>query len=133
MRQKSVRLKEPAEKVVKDIRRATRKRHSSEEKIRIVLEGLRGEDSIARALYKQPRVIVFDEATSALDNQTEAAVMRSISGLREDLMVFIIAHRLSTVGGYDQVANIANGRIDWIGAYGEVNRSAMAEDSSRAR
>ncbi len=45
MRQKSVRLKEPAEKVVKDIRRATRKRHSSEEKIRIVLEGLRGEDS----------------------------------------------------------------------------------------
>ena len=47
MRQKSVKLKEPAEKVVKDIRRATRKRHSSEEKIRIVLEGLRGEDSIA--------------------------------------------------------------------------------------
>ena len=43
MRQKSVKLKEPAEKVVKDIRRATRKRHSSEEKIRIVLEGLRGE------------------------------------------------------------------------------------------
>ncbi len=38
-------MKEPAEKVVKDIRRATRKRHSSEEKIRIVLEGLRGEDS----------------------------------------------------------------------------------------
>ena len=47
MRQKSVKLKEPAEKVVKDIRRATRKRHSSEEKIRIVLEGLRGEESIA--------------------------------------------------------------------------------------
>ena len=47
MRQKSVKLKEPAEKAVKDIRRATRKRHSSEEKIRIVLEGLRGEDSIA--------------------------------------------------------------------------------------
>jgi transposase len=47
MRQKSVKLKEPTEKVVKGIRRATRKRHSSEEKIRIVLEGLRGEDSIA--------------------------------------------------------------------------------------
>jgi transposase len=43
MRQKSRKLKGPAEKVVKDIRRATRKRHSSEEKIRIVLEGLRGE------------------------------------------------------------------------------------------
>ncbi len=53
MRQKSVRLKEPAEKVVKDIRRATRKRHSSEEKIRIVLEGLRGEDSIAELCRRE--------------------------------------------------------------------------------
>ena len=47
MRQKSVTGKEPAEKVVKDIRRATRKQYSAEEKIRIVLSGLRGEDSIA--------------------------------------------------------------------------------------
>ncbi len=53
MRQKSVKLKEPAEKVVKDIRRATRKRHSSEEKIRIVLEGLRGEDSIAELCRRE--------------------------------------------------------------------------------
>ena len=47
MRQKSGWTKEPAEKVVKDIRRATRRRSSAEEKISIVLEGLRGEDSIA--------------------------------------------------------------------------------------
>jgi len=53
MRQKSVKLKEPSEKVVKDIRRATRKRHSSEEKIRIVLEGLRGEDSIAELCRRE--------------------------------------------------------------------------------
>ena len=53
MRQKSVKLKEPAEKVVKDIRRATRKRHTSEEKIRIVLEGLRGEDSIAELCRRE--------------------------------------------------------------------------------
>ncbi len=53
MRQKSVKLNEPAEKVVKDIRRATRKRHSSEEKIRIVLEGLRGEDSIAELCRRE--------------------------------------------------------------------------------
>ena len=53
MRQKSVTRKEPAEKVVKDIRRATRKRHSSEEKIRIVLEGLRGEDSIAELCRRE--------------------------------------------------------------------------------
>ncbi len=53
MRQKSGKLKEPAEKVVKNIRRATRKRHSSEEKIRIVLEGLRGEDSIAELCRRE--------------------------------------------------------------------------------
>ena len=47
MRQHSNSTKDPAEKVVKDIRRATRKQYSAEEKIRIVLEGLRGEDSIA--------------------------------------------------------------------------------------
>ena len=47
MRQKSGTQKEPAEKVIKDIRRATRKQYSAEEKIRIVLEGLRGEELIA--------------------------------------------------------------------------------------
>jgi hypothetical protein len=47
MRQQTRSSKEPAEKVVQDIRRATRKHYSAEEKIRIVLEGLRGEDSIA--------------------------------------------------------------------------------------
>jgi transposase len=47
MRQKSSQSKEPAEKIIKNIRRATRKQYSAEEKIRIVLDGLRGEDSIA--------------------------------------------------------------------------------------
>ncbi len=53
MRQKSMTRKDPAEKVVKNIRRATRKRHSAEEKIRIVLEGLRGEDSIAELCRRE--------------------------------------------------------------------------------
>ena len=53
MRQKSGRSKEPADKVVKDIRRATRRRFSAEEKIRIVLEGLRGEDSIAELCRRE--------------------------------------------------------------------------------
>ena len=47
MRQKSMSSKDPAEKVIRDIRRKTRKRYSAEEKIRIVLSGLRGEESIA--------------------------------------------------------------------------------------
>src|ERR1700757_2643876 len=53
MRQKSVPEKEPATQVVKDIRRATRRRFSAEDKIRIVLEGLRGQDSIAELCRKE--------------------------------------------------------------------------------
>ncbi len=53
MRQKSGRRARPSERVVKDIRRATRKRHSAEEKIRIVLDGLRGEDSIAELCRRE--------------------------------------------------------------------------------
>ena len=53
MRQKSGKLKEPAERVVKDIRRATRRQFSAEEKIRIVLDGLRGEDSIAELCRRE--------------------------------------------------------------------------------
>ena len=53
MRQKSGKLKEPAEKVIRDIRRATRKQYSAEEKIRIVLSGLRGEDSIAELCRRE--------------------------------------------------------------------------------
>jgi len=53
MRQHSNSAKDPAEKVVKEIRRATRKQYSAEEKIRIVLEGLRGEDSIAEICRRE--------------------------------------------------------------------------------
>ena len=53
MRQKSGQSKEPAEKVIKEIRRATRKHYSAEEKIRIVLAGLRGEDSIAELCRRE--------------------------------------------------------------------------------
>ena len=57
MRQKSISQKDPAEKVVRDIRRKTRRKHSTEEKIRIVLEGLRGEESIA-ALCRREGITV---------------------------------------------------------------------------
>ena len=53
MRQKSVHPKSPSERIVKNIRRATRKRHSSEEKIRIVLDGLRGKSSIAELCRRE--------------------------------------------------------------------------------
>jgi transposase len=57
MRQASKRVPDSAEKTVRDIRRATRRHHSAEEKIRIVLEGLRGEDSIAELCRKEGTII----------------------------------------------------------------------------
>jgi ABC-type bacteriocin/lantibiotic exporter with double-glycine peptidase domain len=63
--------------------------------------GQRQRIGIARALYKEARVLVFDEATSALDNETESAVMAAIERLDRNLTVIVIAHRLSTLEGCD--------------------------------
>jgi ATP-binding cassette, subfamily B, bacterial PglK len=56
-------------------------------------------------------VLVLDEATSALDNETEAAVMRSVHRLDRSLTVLMIAHRLSTLQGCDQVILLEGGRV----------------------
>ena len=82
--------------------------------------GQRQRIGIARALYKQATVLVLDEATSALDDETEAAVMESVARLDETLTVILIAHRLSTVAGCDQVYRLAAGRIVDQGSYTKV-------------
>ena len=64
---------------------------------------------IARALYKNNKILVFDEATSALDNKTESELMESIEALSKDLTIIIIAHRLSTVEVCDKVFKIEDG------------------------
>lgn len=84
--------------------------------------GQRQRIGIARALYKRADVIVFDEATSALDNETEAAVMRSIEGLGDGITVLIIAHRLSTLKNCDQIVELSEGSIKFIGAYNDMIR-----------
>ena len=73
--------------------------------------GQRQRIGIARALYKQASVLVFDEATSALDTDTETAVMEAIERLDRTLTVLIIAHRLSTLEGCDQVVRLEAGRV----------------------
>jgi ABC-type bacteriocin/lantibiotic exporter with double-glycine peptidase domain len=70
---------------------------------------------IARALYKDAKVIIFDEATSALDNDTEAELMESIYGLGEDLTLIIVAHRLSTLKNCTQIIEINNRSILKLG------------------
>jgi ATP-binding cassette, subfamily B, bacterial PglK len=73
--------------------------------------GQRQRIGIARALYKQARVIVLDEATSALDTSTEEAVMEAVEGLSRDLTMVMIAHRLSTVQRCDRVVRLARGVV----------------------
>ncbi len=82
--------------------------------------GQRQRIGIARALYKQAKVLVFDEATSALDNTTERAVMESIAELDEDLTILIVAHRLTTVEGCDFIVELQEGRTVAQGTYEEL-------------
>ena len=73
--------------------------------------GQRQRIAIARAIYKNPEVLIFDEATSALDAQTEEAIKESIEQLREDKIIIIIAHRPSTIELADEVFHLKEGKI----------------------
>ena len=73
--------------------------------------GQRQRVGIARALYKNAKLLVLDEATSALDNETEESVMSAIENLQDDLTIIIVAHRLSTLKKCDFIVNLKNGEI----------------------
>jgi subfamily B ATP-binding cassette protein MsbA len=73
--------------------------------------GQRQRLAIARAVYKDPEILILDEATSALDNRTEAEIQRSLEGIIPDLITFVIAHRLTTVDLADRICVVSDGRI----------------------
>lgn len=73
--------------------------------------GQRQRVAIARALYRDPDVLILDEATSALDNKSEAAIIDTIYALKENLLVFMVAHRLSTIQRADKILVFENGHI----------------------
>jgi ABC-type multidrug transport system fused ATPase/permease subunit len=66
---------------------------------------------IARALYRDPEVLIFDEATSALDQETEQAVMEAIGTLSHQKTLLIISHRPATLAGCDLIYEVADGTI----------------------
>ncbi len=76
--------------------------------------------SIARALIRQPKIILLDEATSALDNQSEKKIQQALNYLTETPTTFIVAHRLSTIKEADKIVVIDEGKIVEMGTYEEL-------------
>ncbi|WP_019611912.1 ABC transporter ATP-binding protein [Thioalkalivibrio sp. AKL7] len=83
--------------------------------------GQRQRIGIARALYRDPDVLLFDEATSALDNATERAVMEAIHNLSGAKTIILVAHRLTTVKPCDRIYVLHKGRISEDGSYEELS------------
>ncbi len=82
--------------------------------------GQRQRLSIARAILKNPPILILDEATSALDTESEMMVQRALDTLMEHRTTFVIAHRLSTVQKADRVVVLEKGRIAEMGSHEEL-------------
>ena len=84
--------------------------------------GQRQRIAIARALYQNPQILIFDEATSALDNESEKEITKAINNLRSKKIIFVIAHRLSTVENADKIAVLSDGKIIDSGSDKELSK-----------
>ena len=85
--------------------------------------GQRQRIAIARALYKNPQILILDEATSALDNESESIISEVIQEVSKNKITFIIAHRLSTIKNANKIAVFKAGEIVCIGSEVELLNS----------
>ena len=82
--------------------------------------GQRQRIAIARALIRDPEVIVLDEATSALDSISEKLIQEALENLTKGRTTFIVAHRLSTIRDADKIAVLADGHCVEYGTFEEL-------------
>ena len=85
--------------------------------------GERQRIAIARAIYRDPEVLIFDEATSALDNETEARLMETINTVSKNHTVIMIAHRLSTLADCNWIIDLKKGSFKSISHYKDIFNS----------
>ena len=83
-------------------------------------EGQKQRIAIARALYKNPPILIFDEATSSVDNETELLLQKALYNISKDRTTIVIAHRLSTVRNADNIFVLGNGSIIENGNHKEL-------------
>jgi len=79
--------------------------------------GQRQRIALARALYKKPEILILDEATSALDNKSERAIQLALESLKDTMITFVVAHRLSTIENADIILLLEKGEIIDRGDY----------------
>ena len=82
--------------------------------------GQRQRIAIARAVLKDPPILILDEATSAVDNETEAAIQRSLERISAERTAVVIAHRLSTVRNADRIYVLEHGRVAEVGRHEDL-------------
>ena len=85
---------------------------------------------LARALYRDPKILFLDEATSALDAETESEITKVLQSLKDEMTVILIAHRLSTVQHADKIIYLDSGNILAEGTFAELKK--MVPDFARA-
>ena len=88
--------------------------------------GQRQRIALARALYKSPQILILDEATSALDNKSEKAIQQALESIKNEMITFLVAHRLSTVESADIILLFEGGRIIERGSYNELLSNSEA-------
>lgn len=88
--------------------------------------GQRQRIALARALYKAPEILILDEATSALDNKSEKSIQLAFEGIKNEMITFIVAHRLSTIEHANEILVFEKGKIVSRGTYKELLDSSEA-------